>query len=295
MAATFAVDHTSETTHDVSFDLAELTKMYDFTGLVVAVTGGAGILGGEMARALAGCGADVAILDLNIEPAQALIDGLGEHGKHVTAFKCDVLNRESMAQTVQEVIARFGKINCLINGAGGNKAAATTGPDLKFFDLPADALRWVFDLNILGTMLPCQAFGKIMAEQGHGTILNISSMNSFRPLTRVPAYSGAKAAVSNFTQWLAVHMAQEYSPKIRVNAVAPGFFLTNQNRFLLTDKETGELTKRGNQIIAHTPMARFGEPKDLFGAVLWLLSPASEFVTGTVIPIDGGYSAYSGV
>ena len=153
----------------------------------------------------------------------------------------------------------MGKVDCLINGAGGNKAAATTGPDLKFFDLPADALRWVFDLNILGTMLPCQAFGKIMAEQGHGTILNISSMNSFRPLTRIPAYSGAKAAVSNFTQWLAVHMAQEYSPKIRVNAVAPGFFLTNQNRFLLTDKETGELTKRGNSDHcphAHGPLRR---------------------------------------
>ena len=201
----------------------------------------------------------------------------------------------AFTKAAQDVVTQYGKIDCLVNGAGGNKAAATTGPDLKFFDLPADALRWVFDLNILGTMLPCQAFGKLMAEQGHGTILNISSMNSFRPLTRIPAYSGAKAAVSNFTQWLAVHMAQEYSPKIRVNAVAPGFFLTNQNRFLLTDKETGELTKRGNQIISHTPMARFGEPKDLFGAILWLLSPASEFVTGTVIPIDGGFSAYSGV
>ena len=269
--------------------------MYDFTDVVVAVTGGAGILGSEMARALAGCGAKVAILDLNIEPAKALIDGLGDHGKQVSLHKCDVLSLESITQAVQDVIGKFGKIDCLINGAGGNKAAATTGPDLKFFDLPADALRWVFDLNILGTMLPCQAFGKVMAEQGRGTILNISSMNSFRPLTRIPAYSGAKAAVSNFTQWLAVHMAQEYSPKIRVNAVAPGFFLTNQNRFLLTDKETGELTKRGNQIIAHTPMARFGEPKDLFGAILWLLSPASEFVTGIVVPIDGGFSAYSGV
>jgi NAD(P)-dependent dehydrogenase (short-subunit alcohol dehydrogenase family) len=295
MAATFAVEHPPETTHEVSFDLAEVARMYDFSGLAVAVTGGAGILGSEMARALAGCGAQVAILDLNIEPARTLIDCLGERGSQISLHQCDVLNRESIAKAAQDVIAQCGKIDCLINGAGGNKAAATTGPDLKFFDLPADALRWVFDLNILGTMLPCQAFGKIMAEQGHGTILNISSMNSFRPLTRIPAYSGAKAAVSNFTQWLAVHMAQEYSPKIRVNAVAPGFFLTNQNRFLLTDKETGELTKRGNSIIAHTPMARFGEPRDLFGAVLWLLSPASEFVTGTVIPIDGGFSAYSGV
>ncbi len=281
--------------HAPDFDLAALTKMYDFTGLSVAITGGAGVLGGEMARALAGCGAKVAILDLNTEPAKALIDGLGEHGKQVSLYKCDVLNRESVAQAAHDVVGSLGKIDCLINGAGGNKAAATTGPDLKFFDLPTDALRFVFDLNILGTMLPCQAFGTIMADRRRGNILNISSMNAFRPLSRIPAYSGAKAGVSNFTQWLAVHMAQEYSPKIRVNAVAPGFFLTNQNRFLLTDKETGALTKRGNQIIAHTPMARFGEPKDLFGAVLWLLSPASEFVTGTVIPIDGGFSAYSGV
>lgn len=293
MAATATL--APESTQHVSFDLAELIKMYDFTGLVVAVTGGAGILGSEIARALAGCGAQVAILDLNIEPAKAMIADLGEHGRRVSLYQCDVLNRDSITQAVQDVVARLGKVDCLINGAGGNKAAATTSPDLKFFDLPADALRWVFDLNILGTMLPCQAFGKLMAEQGHGIILNISSMNAFRPLTRIPAYSGAKAAVSNFTQWLAVHMAQEYSPRIRVNAVAPGFFLTNQNRFLLTDKQTGELTKRGNSIISHTPMARFGEPKDLFGVVLWLLSPASEFVTGTVIPIDGGFSAYSGV
>jgi NAD(P)-dependent dehydrogenase (short-subunit alcohol dehydrogenase family) len=166
---------------------------------------------------------------------------------------------------------------------------------LKFFDLPTDALRWVFDLNVLGTILPCQAFGKLMAEQGYGTILNISSMNAFRPLTRIPAYSAAKAAVSNFTQWLAVHMAQEYSPKIRVNAIAPGFFLTNQNRFLLTDPKTGEWTARGKTIVGHTPMGRLGESKDLLGCVLWLLSPASEFVTGVVIPVDGGFSAFSGV
>ena len=228
MAATFAIDLAAEKAHDLSFDLGELTRMYDFTGQVVVVTGGAGILGSEMARALAGCGAQVSILDLNIEPAKALVDSLGEHGKQISLHKCDVLNRDSIGNAAQDVISKFGKIDCLINGAGGNKAAATTGPELKFFDLPADALRWVFDLNILGTMLPCQAVGRIMAEQGHGTILNISSMNSFRPLTRIPAYSGAKAAVSNFTQWLAVHMAQEYSPKIRVNAVAPGFFLTNQ-------------------------------------------------------------------
>jgi NAD(P)-dependent dehydrogenase (short-subunit alcohol dehydrogenase family) len=160
--------------------------------------------------------------------------------------------------------------------------------------LPND-LRFVFDLNIIGTFLPSQIFGKYMVEQKEGVILNVSSMNAFRPLTRIPAYSAAKAGVSNFTQWLAVHMAQEYSANIRVNAIAPGFFLTDQNRYLLTDKETGELTKRGQQIVDHTPMGRFGDPEDLLGTVLWLLSPASAFVTGVVIPIDGGFSAYSGV
>jgi NAD(P)-dependent dehydrogenase (short-subunit alcohol dehydrogenase family) len=278
-----------------AFDLAGLMKMYDFTGRTVAITGGAGVLGGEIATALVGCGATVAILDVNADAGKALIERMGARGKQATFFKCDVLNRDSIAETAKEVVKHLGKLDILINGAGGNRPQATTSADLKFFDLPTDALRWVFDLNILGTMLPSQAFGKVMAEQGYGTILNISSMNAFRPLTRIPAYSAAKAAVSNFTQWLAVHMAQEYSPKIRVNAIAPGFFLTNQNRFLMTDKETGDWTPRGKTIIGHTPMGRLGEPKDLFGCVLWLLSPAAEFVTGVVIPVDGGFSAFSGV
>ena len=200
-----------------------------------------------------------------------------------------------MRQATEEILNKFGAVDCLVNAAGGNKPQATTSPDLSFFDLPIDALRWVFDLNILGTMLPCQVIGKVMAEKGKGTILNISSMNAFRPLTRIPAYSAAKAGVSNFTQWLAVHMAQRYSAQIRVNAIAPGFFVTVQNRFLLYDEQTRELTPRGQSIISHTPMARFGEPEDLFGAVLWLLSPASAFVTGVIVPIDGGFSAYSGV
>ena len=295
LEAAHEVGHGAEITHPVAFDLAELTRMYDFSGRTVAITGGAGILGSEIAGALAGCGAQVAILDVNPAAGKAAVERMGEHGEQVSVFQCDVLDRDSVALTAQEVVAHLGKLDCLVNGAGGNKPQATTSNELKFFDLPADALRWVFELNILGTILPSQAFGKIMAAQGYGTILNISSMNSFRPLTRIPAYSAAKAAVSNFTQWLAVHMAQEYSPKIRVNAIAPGFFLTNQNRFLLTDKDTGELTARGKSIVGHTPMARFGEPQDLFGSVLWLLSPASEFVTGVVVPIDGGFSAYSGV
>jgi len=180
-------------------------------------------------------------------------------------------------------------------GAGGNHPNATTGPDISFFDLDLEAIRKVLDLNLTGTILPSQIFGRYMAEKGEGIILNVSSMNAFRPLTKVPAYSAAKAAVSNFTQWLAVHLAQEYSQQIRVNAIAPGFFLTEQNRFLLTDKDSGELTPRGETIRAHTPMDRFGQPEDLIGAVLWLLSPASKFVTGIVVPVDGGFSAYSGV
>jgi len=195
----------------------------------------------------------------------------------------------------QTVLSTFSRVDILINGAGGNKPAATTNPDQRFFDLPSDALRWVFDLNLMGTILPCQVFGRLMADQKSGVILNISSMNAFRPLTRIAAYSAAKAGVSNFTQWLAVHMAQEYSPEIRVNAIAPGFFLTEQNRFLLTDKNTRELTARGKSILSHTPMARFGAPDDLIGTVIWLLSPASAFVTGIVVPVDGGFSAFSGV
>ncbi len=268
---------------------------YDFAGKTVVITGGAGILGGEIACALAGCGAQVAILDLRLEPAKPLLARMGPNAENAALFAGDVLNPESLRGASDAILARFGMVDCLINAAGGNKPQATTGPDLKFFDLPQDALRWVFDLNLLGTILPCQVFGRIMAERGGGNILNVASMNAYRPLTRIPAYSAAKAGVCNFTQWLAVHMAQEYSPRIRVNAIAPGFFQTEQNRFLLHDRETGELTARGKSILAHTPMGRFGEPADLLGAVLWLLSPASSFVTGAIVPIDGGFSAYSGV
>lgn len=276
-------------------DLNELRDMYDFTGKSVVVTGGAGILGGELACALVGCGASVAIVDRDPALAERLVERLETSIGRAIIVYGDVLDPEILSQTAQQVVEVFGRIDCLINGAGGNNPRATTSAEQSFFDLPADALRFVFDLNILGTILACQAFGKYMAKQGDGVILNISSMNAFRPLTRIPAYSAAKAAVSNFTQWLAVHMAQEYSPGIRVNAVAPGFFLTVQNKFLLTDEVTGELTPRGKAIIDHTPMGRFGDPEDLLGPAIWLLSPASAFVTGVVVPIDGGFSAYSGV
>jgi NAD(P)-dependent dehydrogenase (short-subunit alcohol dehydrogenase family) len=275
--------------------LNELTRHYDFTNRVVVITGGAGVLGGEMACALAGCNAQVAILDRVPEQAERFLPRMKLTGGCAMTVGCDVLQKESIELAAETIAAKWGKIDCLVNAAGGNNPGATTGGEKSFFDLPESALRFVSDLNLLGTIIPSQVFGKLMAQQKEGVILNVSSMNAFRPLTRIPAYSAAKAAVSNFTQWLAVHMAQEYSPKIRVNAIAPGFFLTEQNRFLLIDKATGELTARGKQILSHTPMNRFGSPEDLFGAMLWLLSPMSQFVTGVVLPVDGGFSAFSGV
>ena len=277
-------------------NLQELTTQYNFKDRTIVVTGGAGVLGSEMACALVGCGANVVILDRDTALAERVIQRFEPTatGRAIVVYG-DVLKRETLEKARDVITAEFGRIDGLINGAGGNKPDATTTPDRSFFDLPEEALRFVFDLNLMGTILPSQIFGAEMAKSGNGVILNVSSMNAFRPLTRIAAYSAAKAGVSNFTQWLAVHLAQNYSPTIRVNAIAPGFFLTEQNRFLLTDKETGALTPRGQAILALTPMARFGTPDDLLGAVLWLLSPASAFVTGVVIPIDGGFSAFSGV
>ena len=276
-------------------NLQELTKAYDFTGKTVAITGGGGVLCSEMARALAGCNANVVILDRDTALGDKVLQMLaGTKGKHTSLF-IDVLDKAKVQEAADKVVKEYGRIDALINGAGGNNPKATTNPEQKFFDIPADALTFVSNLNLLGTILPSQAFGKYMTQQNDGVILNVSSMNAFRPLTRIPAYSAAKAAVSNLTQWLAVHLAQEYSPNIRVNAIAPGFFLTEQNRFLLTEKGTGALTARGKKILDHTPMGRFGTPEDLLGAMLWLLSPASQFVTGIVLPLDGGFSAYSGV
>jgi len=275
-------------------DLTELTKMYDFTGRSILITGGTGVLGSAVVQTLVGCGANVAVLARDEAKANHLLESVSGPGLAIVA-QGDVLERETLLEAAQKVVAEFGQIDGLINGAGGNKPEATAVPGRSFFDLPEAALRFVFDLNLLGTILPCQVFGKLMAERGEGVILNISSMSAFRPLTRVVGYGVAKAGVNNFTQWLAVHMAQEYSPHIRVNAIAPGFFLTEQNRFLLTDQETGALTARGQSIIDHTPMGRFGVPDDLLGTVMWLLSPASTFVTGVVVPVDGGFAAFSGV
>ena len=268
---------------------------FHIQGKTAVVTGGGGVLCSAMAIALAKAGARVAVLDLRLEMAQAVVAAIHQDAGQALALQCDVLDKASLERAAAEVERAFGPADILINGAGGNHKMATTSPDLSFFDLPPDAAQWVFNLNFIGTLLPTQVFGKSMAARGEGNVLNISSMNAFRPLTRIPAYSAAKAAISNFTQWLAVHLAQEYSPAIRVNALAPGFFLTEQNRFLLTDSETGSLTARGQRIIDHTPMARFGVPEDLLGAMFFLISPASAFVTGVVIPVDGGFSSFSGV
>ncbi len=272
-----------------------ISSLFDLTGKVITVTGGGGVLCSTLSRALASAGARLAVIDLNLAAAEAVAGDIRQQGGEALALQCDVLDKASVEAAAESIFAHFGRVDILINGAGGNKPQATTSQEQSFFDLPADAAQWVFNLNFIGTLLPSQVFSRRMAQDGVGVILNISSMSAFRPLTRVPAYSAAKAAVSNFTQWLAVHLAQEYTPHIRVNAIAPGFFLTEQNRYLLTDKASGELTERGRQILGHTPMGRFGQPEDLIGAVVWLLSPAADFVTGIVVPIDGGFSAFAGV
>lgn len=274
-----------------------MTYTIDLSGKVAVVTGGTGVLGEAMVRGLASAGATVAILATTEEKTTALANDLKQNGSRALGVAVDVLDKASIQAAADKIMAEFGRVDILINCAGGNKAEATTTPDKtrNFFDLPEDALQWVFNLNFIGSLLPSQVFGKIMVEQQEGVILNVSSMAAMRPLTRVLAYGGAKAAINNFTQWLSVHFALEYSPNIRVNAIAPGFFLTNQNRFLLTDEATGDLTQRGQQIIDHTPMDRFGDPEDLIGTVLWLVSDASRFVTGIVVPVDGGFSAYGGV
>lgn len=276
-------------------NLDDVKRSYDFAGKTVVITGGAGVIGGEMACALAGCNANVAIVDRDPALADRLLVRLTSSvGKAVVVYG-DVLKKDVMQKAADEVVKEFGRIDALINAAGGNNPRATVGPEQSFFDIPEEGIRLASDLNLLGAMIPSQVIGKIMAQQREGVIINISSMAAIRPLTRVVAYSAAKAGVNNFTQWLAVYMAQEYSPNIRVNAIAPGFVLTDQNRFLLTKKESGTLTLRGRKIIEHTPMGRFGEPEDLLGTLLWLLSPASCFVTGVVVPVDGGFSTYAGV
>ena len=271
--------------------------MFSLTGKVAVVAGGGGVLGGAIAEGLGAAGATVAIADLLPELAQAVAKNITDAGGKAKGYPMDVFAPETVQACCDNVVADFGQVDILVNAVGGNMKGATVSPEQSFFDVPGDALRKVVDLNLVGgTMIPSQVFLKAMLNNADGgSVINVSSMCAFTPLTRVLGYSAAKAAVSNFTQWLAVHLAQEHSPKLRVNAIAPGFFLTEQNRYLLTDEKTGAPTARGETIIAHTPMARYGAPEDLVGAVLWLAGDAARFVTGIVVPIDGGFSAFSGV
>jgi NAD(P)-dependent dehydrogenase (short-subunit alcohol dehydrogenase family) len=273
----------------------DLERPFDFTGKVAAITGGGGVLCGTLARVLAQCGAMVAVLDIMPAAAEQVAGEITSAGGQAIPVQADVLDKGSLQAAVRAVDAAFGRIDILINGAGGAKKEATTSETLSFFDLPEEAVRWVFDLNMMGTFLPCQVFGRYMVDHGGGSILNISSMAAARPLTKSVAYSAAKAAVANFTQWLAVHISQEYSSCIRVNALMPGFFLTTQNKFLLIDEESGAPTERGDRIIDHTPMGRFGRPEDLLGPAMLLLSEPGEFLHGTAIAVDGGFSIYGGV
>ena len=271
---------------------------------VCVITGGGGVIGNAIAKCLSAVGVKIAVIDLLKDAADKTAKTLfDETGTQAIGVQASVLDKESLLKAKKEINSALGKIDILINCAGGNSPLATTQYEFiekdnlnelekTFFGLDVEGFRKVFDLNFLGTLLPTMAFTTDMIEKGGGSILNISSMNSFRPLTKIPAYSAAKASINNFTERLAVHLAKV---NIRVNALAPGFFLTNQNRFLLIDEKTGNLTARGNKILTATPMGKFGEPEDLQGAVLYLLSDLSKFVTGVVIPIDGGFNVYSGV
>lgn len=272
-----------------------MKDLFEIKDKTIVITGGAGILCGEMACALAARGAKVCVADYDSLRAHEVCKKIEAEGGFALPIEINVLERKTVQEAYVCAVQSLGHIDVLINGAGGNKKDATCAPPATFFDVPESAIRAVFDLNCAGTIVPSQIFGKHMAERGSGTIINISSMNAFRPLTNIAAYSAAKAAISNFTQWLATYMAQRHSPAVRVNAIAPGFFLTEQNRFLLTDEKTGDLTPRGKTIIEHTPMGRFGEPADLVGTLQWLISDAAKFVTGVVVPVDGGFSAFSGV
>ena len=267
----------------------------DLNGKVCVITGGNGVLGKYFVDALANVGAKIAILDRIVDENIS--------NENIISLKSDVLDKNVLLESKKIINEKWGSVDILINAAGGNSPKATTkiealsgddsdNLDNSFFGIDTDGFKFVFDLNIIGTVLPSMVFGTDMVKQKKGAILNISSMNAFKPLTKIPAYSGAKCAINNFTEWLAVHLAKT---GVRVNAIAPGFFLTNQNRFLLTDEKTGELTERGHKILNNTPMGRFGEPEELQGSLLFLLSDVSKFITGVIIPVDGGFNAFSGV
>jgi NAD(P)-dependent dehydrogenase (short-subunit alcohol dehydrogenase family) len=271
-------------------------RWFSLTGRVAVVTGGTGVLGGEIARGLAAAGARVGVLGRREAVAREVASGIGAAGGEAIALRADVLDRGDLERARDTVLDRWGGVDVLVNAAGGNLPAATVADGASVFDVPEAAWRDVVDLNLLGTVLPTAVFGAAMADRdpAAGVVVNVSSMAASRPLSRVVGYSAAKAAVENLTRWLAVDLAVKHGPGMRVNAVAPGFFLGEQNRALLVGAD-GEPTARGRRILDHTPLGRFGEPGDLVGAVVWLCSPAARFVTGIVVPVDGGYSAHGGV
>ncbi|UCF96918.1 MAG: SDR family oxidoreductase [Spirochaetaceae bacterium] len=276
--------------------------LFSLEGKVAVVTGGGGELCGTISEALAARGVKVAVLDINPEAAEARVAAIQKAGGEARAAACSVLDESQLTDVYEVLTAQWGPPDILINGAGGNNPRGSTSVSFleaehlgnsgagTFLDLELDGFRGTFDLNFLGTFLPTKVFTRGMIERGSGSILNMASMSALTPLTKVGAYSAAKAAVANFTKWLAVHLSHT---GVRVNALAPGFFMTEQLRFLHVDQTTGELTPRAKQVLARTPLGRYGDPKDLIGAVIWLLSDAAAFVTGVVLPIDGGFSAYS--
>lgn len=268
--------------------------LFDLTGQVVVITGGGGVLAGAIAQGLAERGARLALLGRTAHKLEQVASAVRAAGGEAIGVTADVTDRAGLEAAAIIVAEHFGGVDHLVNAAGGNRPGANAVRAKEFFDLEVAELRQVIDLNLTGVLLASQVFGRLIAERGAGSILNISSMAAQRPLTRVVAYAAAKAAVDNFTRWLAVTLAREISPQVRVNALAPGFFVGEQNRALLLD-EAGNLTARGRTIVEHTPMGRFGEPDELVGAATWLLSPAARFVTGIVVPVDGGFSAFSGV
>ena len=271
-----------------------MNTLFDISGKKIVITGGGGVLGGSMGQYLATQGAQVVIMDLRGEMAEKRVEEIQKNGGKAIALSGNVLEEESLEEARNEVIAQLGGVDILINAAGGNMAGATISPDQTIFDLSIDSFKKVSELNLTGSVLPSLVFGKVMADQGTGVIINISSMAAQRVITRVVGYSAAKSAIDNFTRWMAVEMAQKFGEGIRVNAIAPGFFIGDQNRRLLLE-EDGSLTDRGKTIITHTPMGRFGNADELNGTIHWLCSSAATFVTGIVVPIDGGFSAFSGV
>lgn len=275
--------------------MTQLTKqLFSVENKIAVITGGTGVLGSVMAKGMAAAGAHVVIVGRRIEAGQKVVSEIEQAGGKARFFQADVLNKDELQQAKNKIVTAVGTIDILINGAGGNMPGATISPDKTFFDLDTKAFQQVVDLNLLGTVLPSQIFGEVMATNKKGVIINISSMSAFKPITRVVGYSAAKAAIDNFTQWLAVELAKKVGQGIRVNAIAPGFFITEQNRTLLTNPD-GTLTARGNAVINQTPFGRFGEPDELVGTLLWLCSDASKFVTGVVVPVDGGFNAFFGV